>query len=350
MKKIQFIFLTAIAILSLSLSNANAQIKPDMVLVDGGTFLMGNPKTDPNRKDDKDEEPVHNVKVNGFYIGKFEVSVKEYKKFVDDSQGEKSGIMDVFKGQLLKFIDDDNQKINDKNEFSDKMSRNKINPILNDSVVMPPAPDEKFWEDHPDTKKYYPVVTSWWGFKDNYPMHCVTWYEAIAYCNWLSEKQGFEKCYSVNKDKGIDCDLNKNGYRLPTEAEWEFAARGGNKSQGFRYSGSNSVEEVAWIDETSGDAKPGEIGKKKANELGIYDMSGNVWEWCSDYYFKDYYTTCKKAGTVNNPFAATSNSYRVLRGGGWYYRTEYATLTSRDGPQPFYSNYAYGFRLARTNK
>jgi len=353
MRNIKLILVSALAFLSILPIKVFAQIKPEMILVDGGTFQMGNPKTDPQRKDDDDEAPVHMVKLNSFYIGKYEVSVKEYKSYVEDNSGSKknasnSSIMGVFKSQVQQYLSTYKDKTDeDKDNY---VSKNKINAILNDSVKMPPPPDEKFWEDHPDTKIFYNMLIRWWEWQDNYPMHCVTWYEAVAYCNWLSEKEGLEKCYSVNKDKGIDCDITKNGYRLPTEAEWEFAARGGTKSQNFIFSGSNSAAEVAWYDETTKEKAPQAMGSKKANELGIFDMSGNVWEWCSDYYFKTFYDDCKKQGTISNPMAITSNSYRVLRGGGWYYRAEYATVTSRDGPEPYYTNYTYGFRLARTIK
>ena len=106
--------------------------------------------------------------------------------------------------------------------------------------------------------------------------------------------------------------LTGKNFRLPTEAEWEYAARGGNKSKGYKYSGSNNIDDVAWYGDNSS-REPHPVGTKSPNELGIYDMSGNVWEWCSDWYGENYYSSSSQT----NPTGPTSGSYRVLRGGNW---------------------------------
>ena len=280
---------------------------PEMVLVHGGSFKMGNPYSDKMRKGNPDEKPVHSVSVSDFYIGKYEISVKQFKEFLADGsykEFDKYGVM----------------------------------------KKLPGMPDSVWWQGHPDCKKYWSIqVKKWWGWNDNYPMFHVTWYDAIAYCNWLSIKAGLEKCYYID-DNGIHCDITKNGYRLPTEAEWEYAARGGKNSKNYRYSGSNDYNDVAWIDENTFLTGPRAIGTKKPNELGIYDMSGNVWEWCTDYYSPSYYSKSPS----KNPVNLDPTSYRVIRGGSWHYSELLATVYTRDGPKPGYTNYNYGFRVART--
>ena len=131
------------------------------------------------------------------------------------------------------------------------------------------------------------------NFKDdNLPVEYVSWDDCQTFINRLNSYTG-------------------RNFRLPTEAEWEFAARGGNYSRHYKYSGSNYISDVAWYDGNSGN-RTHPVGTKQANELGLYDMSGNVWEWCSDWYgsYSSY--------SQNDPTGPNSGSNRVLRGGGWY--------------------------------
>ena len=128
-------------------------------------------------------------------------------------------------------------------------------------------------------------------------------------------------------------------FRLPTEAEWEYAARGGNRSRGYKYAGSNMIDNVAWYDGNSGD-KTHVVGQMAPNELGLYDMSGNVYEWCYDL-FGSYST-----GVQNNPAGPSLGYNRVSRGGGWYYSARLCRVSYRHIPARGYRSYLFGLRLA----
>ena len=128
-------------------------------------------------------------------------------------------------------------------------------------------------------------------------------------------------------------------FRLPTEAEWEYAARGGNKSRGYQYSGSNNIGDVAWYWDNSGE-KTHPVGTKQANELGLYDMSGNVWEWCQDWYGS------YSSNAQTNPQGPTSGSYRVNRGGSWWYDARGCRVAYRNVRSPGDRFDNLGFRLA----
>ena len=188
----------------------------------------------------------------------------------------------------------------------------------------------------------YDIGRSGQGSGGRHPVRNVSWYEVIKWCNAKSEKDGLAPVYysggSVYKS-GEQTPLsnkNANGYRLPTEAEWEWAARGGIKSRGYKYSGSDNIDEVAWYwDNSSGaevDIYQGRgtwpVGLKKPNELGLFDMSGNIWEWCWD--------------TVHA-------SYRALRGGRWSFPAERCAISYRAnyGVPSGHADH-YGFRTIRS--
>ncbi|MBR2153023.1 MAG: SUMF1/EgtB/PvdO family nonheme iron enzyme [Bacteroidaceae bacterium] len=158
----------------------------------------------------------------------------------------------------------------------------------------------------------------WLG--DNLPVEKVSWNDCQEFITKLNQATG-------------------KTFRLPTEAEWEFAARGGTKSHGYKYSGSNTTGDVAWYSENSGD-KTHEVGTKQANELGLYDMSGNVWEWCSDWY-GNYSSSAQ-----SDPTGPTTGSYRVGRDGSWSSTARNCRVTYRNGYGPTSASRLLGFRLA----
>jgi sulfatase modifying factor 1 len=186
-----------------------------------------------------------------------------------------------------------------------------------------------------------------WG-RGNLPVIHVNWYDVVAYCNWLSEQAGLPPCYS-GKGKNIQCDFSVDGYRLPTEAEWEYAARGGQGSQGFTYAGSNNPDEVAWYENNSnGQTQP--VGQKKPNELGLYDMSGNLFEWCWDWYGADYYASSPANDPQGPPAPRTTVPWeltRARRSGSWREKAKSIRVTSRSFDSVSYVG-DNGFRLART--
>jgi sulfatase modifying factor 1 len=146
----------------------------------------------------------------------------------------------------------------------------------------------------------------------------VTWYDAVEFCNKLSAREDLQNVYTITARSPatgypitsvtVTTDWTKDGYRLPTEAQWEYVARGGASTLGHTYSGSNNIDTVAWYSSNSG-SKTHATGGKTANELGLFDMSGNVWEWCWDWYGS------YPSGTQTDPVGAASGTIRVYRGG-----------------------------------
>ena len=208
-----------------------------------------------------------------------------------------------------------------------------------------------------------------WSFNgtgDYYPAYYVSWYEIIKYCNLRSMAEGLTPCYTISSstdpivwgavptsdnttwDSAV-CNWNANGYRLPTEAEWEYAARGGTRNaDNYHYSGSDTIGDVAWYS-TNSSTTSHPVGTKLPNQLGLYDMSGNLWERCWDWYGSTYYTTCNNLGTVTNPHGPTTSTSHVNRGGYWGYSADYCRVAGRNNyGRPYVSDWGYGFRLSRT--
>ena len=200
----------------------------------------------------------------------------------------------------------------------------------------------------------YEVTQQLWEYVMKYSGTCADGSSISAYASdvWLGSNPSstygvgnYYPAYNVSWEDIVNIfipRLNKitgKTFRLPTEAEWEYAARGGNKSKGYKYSGSNTIGDVAWYDGNS--SMTHEVGTKAPNELGLYDMSGNVYEWCSDWYSSSYYSSSPST----NPTGPTSGSYRVLRGGGWYDFALYCRVSDRNYGSPDSRYIILGFRL-----
>jgi formylglycine-generating enzyme required for sulfatase activity len=260
---------------------------PGFEFVQGGTFNMGS-------KDGSDETP-HEVTLSDFYIARHEVTVKEYLDFANSTNAnfpewkEKGSSYNIQTG-------------------SDNYYKNLGSALTNDK---------------------HPIVG-------------VSWYNAVAYCNWRSEQEGLQKVYTIS-GTNVSANWNANGYRLPTEAEWEFAARSRGKDE--KWAGTSMESSLSNFANGSGKADgydyTAPVGSFQANALGLHDMSGNVWEWCNDWY--GTYSTSAQT----NPRGADTGSYRVHRGGSWDYKPADLRCAGRGNGTPGSRYYDIGFRLAR---
>ena len=229
---------------------------------------------------------------------------------------EVSSNMIKVKGGTFKMGSDDSE--------SDSDERPIHSVTLDDYYIGKTEVTQGLWEAVMGTNPSY--------FKgSNKPVECVSWDDCQEFIAKLNDLTGLE-------------------FRLPTEAEWEYAARGGNKSQGYKYAGSNTIDEVAWysdnaedVGESSRDYGTHPVGTKAPNELGLYDMSGNVWEWCSDWRGK------YSSSAQSNPTGPKSGSNRVERGAGWDNDARRCRVTYRGYYSPDASSNHLGFRLVCTS-
>ncbi|WPD22916.1 MAG: SUMF1/EgtB/PvdO family nonheme iron enzyme [Candidatus Electrothrix scaldis] len=157
------------------------------------------------------------------------------------------------------------------------------------------------------------------------PVINISWQDAVDYCAWLSRETGRD-------------------YRLPTEAEWEYACRAGSGAKWCFGNDEAQLGDYAWYVENSG-RKTHPVGEKKANVWGLHDMHGNVWEWCGDWYGKEYYADCQRQGTVKNPLGPEKGEGRITRGGSWYDDPDYSRCSVRSGDYPNIRDYDLGFRV-----
>lgn len=212
----------------------------------------------------------------------------------------------------------------------------KVN--LNDFYISKYEITQKEWNEIMDFNP-----SAWLG--DNLPVSGLVWMDAIRYCNERSKKENLSLCYTIIGDNDVTLDLNSNGYRLPTEAEWEYTAKGGQQIQGLKYSGSDNLDEVGWVSSNS-DKMTHNVGNKKPNELGIYDMSGNVYEWCWDKFAQ--YDSVEKTNPIGS--LEESQSFRIIRGGSFQYLSDQALVSFRSINIFNDDYYNCGIRVVRSFK
>ena len=247
-----------------------------LIHVQGGSFSMG------SESGKEIEMPKHTVKLKSFSIGKFEVTVGQFKAFVDATgyrtTAENMGTAVYYHEGAWDHKNGLNWRFN---SFGFRLS----------------------------------------AIDDNIPVIYISWFDAQRYCEWMSSQTG-------------------KHYRLPTEAEWEYAAKGGNKSKNYKFSGGNIIDEVGWYNGNSG-YQLRNVGLKKPNELGIYDMTGNVLEMCSDWYDAHYYGNCP----AENPKGASESKFKVARGGSIINDPVDSRAADRHWDGPDYRCNYNGFRV-----
>jgi len=252
----------------------------EMVRIQSGTFTMGSPTSEANRESN---ETQHQVTISkSFYMGKYEVTQEQYQAVTG---GNPSG-------------------------FSSSPASGEI--------------------------------------QGRRPVERVTWYDAVEFCNKLSAMEGLTSAYTITNrtpttgypitSATVTVNWNVNGYRLPTEAEWEYACRAGTTTA--YNTGDTISDNTGWYDSNSNN-RTHEVGLKPPNAWGLYDMHGNVYEWCWDWY------GTYASGAQTDPTGAASGSYRVLRGGSWYYFGQYLRSAYRYGNIPYFRYYSFGFRFLR---
>lgn len=190
------------------------------------------------------------------------------------------------------------------------------------------------------TQNFYQAVlgsnpSRWKGGKN--PVEQVRWSDAVRFCNRRSELEGLTPCYNLKTWK---CDFQANGYRLPTEAEWEYACRAGAKTEYFFGNTPSKLGDYAWYEKNSG-GRPHPVGRKEPNAWGLYDVCGNVWEWCNDFYQVDYY----KSSPQENPRGPDSGQTKVLRGGAFRFSAENCRAGYRYNENPGYADVCFGYDI-----
>ena len=292
-----------------------------LVLIPPGEFQMGSspeqttfalewleriPRIAPGEADRlrHEETPLHRVVLTQpFRIGRTEVTVGQYRQFIDATQ---------YVTETERFGGGNSGKIDE----SSPVKRNQL------------------WH-----SPGYPL-------SDSSPVTQITWNDMIEFCNWLSHQEHREPCYSRREQEGWAPVLGANGYRLPTEAEWEFACRAGTQTHFSFGDDVASLDQHAWFNRTAevnGMIGARAVGTKRPNAFSLFDMHGNVWERCQDYFDPQAYRT----SPTGDPQGPSSGRNRIVRGGGWHYFDLHCRSAYRNNYSPIARTGNTGFRVVR---
>jgi len=307
-------------------------VPDDMTYIPDGNFVMG----DHFSEGWSVELPLHAVLLDAFFMSKFETTNSQYCDYLNDANS--LGLIEVRSGVVY------------------------ASPGGTDPYCDTHSADSHSQIDYNDVSGTFSVRTKDGRDMSDAPMVQVSWYGSVAYCNWRSSEEGYENCYNLST---WECDFSKHGYRLATEAEWEYAARGGLSGKRFPWSDPNISHSQAnyysywqgdspyypydvnptegfhptWNDGIYPYTAPG--GTFSPNGYGLYDMAGNVWEWCNDWYDSNYYDV----SPYENPKGPASGTGRVLRGGGWSCFAGLCRVARRGSSGPDFRSFGIGFRI-----
>ncbi len=336
----------SLILLVLPLHPCVPQAEPGLVFIDGGSFLMGDLFSDG----EEDELPVHRVTIGDFLLSPHEVTVAQFRALVAET-GYETSAEGPFDPEAMRAIME--------RAASGQLSREEMQEVREEVLGYSGAgywaAEERRWQGYnPETNWRNP------GFEQapDHPVMAVSWDDAIHYCNWLSEKAGLPVAYDLESGELLDeagnvtTDVSRvKGFRLPTEAEWEYAAREGGRE--VRFGNGNDIArssemnfrgddgEQPYLERGSYRKGTMPVGSFPPNELGLFDMSGNAWEWVSDTYVR-YDTTAS-----DNPYV-TEGATRILRGGRWGGDASESRVSDRTRwPRNDRCNNS-GFRVARS--
>lgn len=251
------------------------------------------------------------------------------RKAPDDAgnaQGRSGSVSQTDSGPEMVMIAGGRFSMGDEDEIDATPHEVVVSPFYMDKYLVTQSEYERVMGDNP----------SRWKGGGN-PVEQVRWSDAARYCNKRSELEGLQPCYDLDS---WQCDFEAAGYRLPTEAEWEYACRAGTKTAYYFGDSPSKLSDHAWFEDNAG-GKPRPVGGKPANPWGLYDMHGNVWQWCNDFYQVDYY----QQSPERDPRGPKTGETKVVRGGAWKFSADSCRSGYRYNENPGYADVCFGYDI-----